>query len=253
MPGFVRNGRGLKSEWHLESTHREKVLTMARRLNAYDRAILEFGERLLLLGGHVGDRLAKAMRSLTDQDGDLAKNVIESDDEIDFLDEKLEMEALELISLQQPTDIDLRYLIAITRISRDLERIADYACDLAEVALVLKDKGPYFKPLVDVPRMGRMALEMLAVSLKAHAERDLGTARRMHDEDRAIDELFQGLLAELTEYMKKGPDYVDQASNLLLAARYLERVGDHAVNIAEMTIFAVTGERHPFKTRKPGV
>ncbi|MGE5575807.1 MAG: phosphate signaling complex protein PhoU [Syntrophothermus sp.] len=226
---------------------------MIKHLNAYDRALIQIGDRLLKMGDLVGNRLSQAMRSLIDQDEALAKSVVAGDDEIDVIDEALEMEALELISLQQPVDRDLRFLAAAMRISRDLERIGDYACDIAETTILLKGKGPYFKPLVDVPRMGELVQAMMRKSLKAHVEKDLASARQMHDDDNEVDNLFLLLLEELTDYMKKGPEYVDQASNLLLVARYLERIGDHVVNISEMTIFAEAGERHPFKTRKPGV
>ncbi|MGE5551843.1 MAG: phosphate signaling complex protein PhoU [Bacteroidota bacterium] len=223
---------------------------MNRRLNAYDCALIEIGQRLLGMGDLVERRLSEAMCALTDQDEQLAQTALAGDDEVDALDEALEMEVIDLISLQQPVDRDLRFMAAAMRISRDLERIADYACDIAEIALLLKGKGPYFKPLVDVPRMGGLVQAMMRKSLKAHVEKDLVSARRMHDEDAEVDTLFRLLLEELTDFMKKGPEYVDQASNLLLAARYLERIGDHVVNIAEMTIFAETGVRHPFKTRK---
>lgn len=216
-------------------------------LNAYERALLQLGQDLLKMGDLVQTRLAGAMRSLISQDGVLARQILDQDDEVDQLDYDLEQEALELISLQQPTDSDLRFLAAAMRISRDMERIADYACDIAEVTLALLDKGPYFKPLVDVPKMGELVQAMLHKSLAAYLQKDVESARQMHDDDWAVDRLFRWLHEELTGYMKKGPEYVDQASNLLLVARYLERVGDHIVNIAEMTIFAQTGERRPFK------
>ncbi|MGE5551800.1 MAG: phosphate signaling complex protein PhoU [Bacteroidota bacterium] len=226
---------------------------MAKRLNAYDQALLVLGERLLGMSDLVGEKLVAAMRSLIEQDENLARSVASGDDDVDLLEESLEMTALELISLQQPIDRDLRFLAATMRISRDLERIGDYACDIGEVTLYLKGQGPYFKPLIDLPRMGDLVQAMMRKSLKAHVEKDLDAAREMHDDDAHVDRLFQSLFAELTDYMKKGPQYVDQASNLLLVARYLERIGDHVVNISEMTIFAETGERHPFKSRKAGM
>lgn len=225
---------------------------MNRPLNAYDRALLDIGARLLNLGELVGARLAEAMRSLVHQDAGLANGVVNGDEEIDTLDEALEMEAIELISLQQPVDRDLRFMAAAMRISRDLERIADYACDIAEIAILLQGQGPYFKPLVDVPRLGELVQTMMRKSLQAHLEKGLAAARQMHDDDAEVDNLFRQLLTELTGCMKKSPEYVEQASNLLLVARYLERIGDHVVNISEMTIFAETGQRHPFKSRKTG-
>lgn len=223
---------------------------MIRRLNAYDRALLQIGDRLLNMGDLVGRRLEDALRSLTRQDPDLARRLLASDEEVDSLDESLEMDSLELISLQQPMDQDLRFLAAAMRISRDLERIGDYACDIAEAALALAGRGPYFKPLEDVPRMGELVQAMMRKSLRAHVEKDLAAARQLDSDDEAVDQLFLALQEELTDYMKRGPQYVDQASNLLLVARYLERIGDHVVNISEMTIFAATGERHPFKKAK---
>lgn len=220
---------------------------MIKHVNAYDRALLRISEELLTMGGLVGGRLATAIRSLQEQDVAAAESVLASDDEIDQSDEHVEMEALRMISLQQPTDQELRFLAAAMRISRDLERIGDYAGDISEVTLLLRDKGPYFKPLVDVPRMAEMVQAMLEKALSAYVSKDLAAARQMHDDDNPVDDLFRFLHEELTDFMKKGPEYVDQASNLLLVARYLERIGDHIVNIAEMTIFAETGERHPFK------
>ncbi len=222
---------------------------MAKYINAYDRALQQIGVKLDQMGRLAGNRLAEAMKSFIEQDDKLAKTVISGDDEIDAIDEAIEMESIDLISLQQPVDADLRFLIAAMRIGRELERISDYACDIAEAALTLKEKTPFFKLLVDLPKMTELVQDMMRKGLKAHLGKDLTAARQMDGDDDEVDRIFLLLLNELMDWMKKGREYVDQASIILLVARYLERIGDHIVNISEMTIFIETGERHPFKTK----
>jgi phosphate transport system protein len=220
-----------------------------RHLNAYDRALVEIGQKLWLMSQKVGARLSDAMHSFIAYDSGLAQTVVAGDDEIDALDEAIEMESLDLISLQQPVDRDLRFLAAAIRISRELERIGDYACDIAEATLQMKlNPGGFHIPL-DVAKMAEMVQTMLHKSLKAHLDKDLGAAGQMDDDDTGVDRMFVALLEELTGYMKRNPDCVEPACSILLVVRYLERIGDHAVNIAEMTIFTETGERHPFKDR----
>ncbi len=223
---------------------------MVKYFNAYDRALQQIGIKLDQMSQMAGEQLAEAMQSFIEQDDRIAKKVVSGDDEIDALDEEIEMESIDLISLQQPVDADLRFLIAAMRISRELERISDYACDIAEAVLTLKEKTPFFKPLVDLPKMARLVQDMMGKSLKAHLGKDLTAARQMDADDDEVDRIFQSLLDELMDWMKKGREYVDQASIILLVARYLERIGDHIVNISEMTIFIETGERHPFKDKK---
>jgi phosphate transport system protein len=220
-----------------------------KRLNAYDKALIEINNRLLIMSETVNANLGEAMNSFANQDPDQARTVIDGDEAIDVLEESLEMESLELISLQQPMDRDLRFLAAAMRIGRELERINDYACDIAELTLGLQPKVPFFKPLVDLPRMAELVRAMMRKSLEAYHTKDSSLARQLDTDDDQVDRLFELLLGELTGYMKKGPEYVDQASSLLLAARYLERIGDHIVNIAEWIIFIDSGERHPFKKK----
>jgi phosphate transport system protein len=225
---------------------------MVKHINAYDRSLIQIGNRLLEMSGLVGKRLSEAMDSLIGQNNKAAESIIAGDDDIDTREEQLEMECLELISLQQPIDHDLRFLTAAMRIGRDLERIGDYSCDIAKLVLGSNSKTPYFKPLVDLPKMAQIVQEMLDKSMKAYFEKNIKLASQLDDDDNQVDQLFAALLVELTNYMKQGPEYVDQASSLLLASRYLERIGDHVVNIAEMVIFAETGERHPFKVKRRG-
>ncbi|MDN5361358.1 MAG: phosphate transport system protein [Moorella sp. (in: firmicutes)] len=220
---------------------------MNRILNAYDRALLDLQQNILRMGEYVADQLDQALQALKDQDRELARRVVEGDDVADDLAHDVEMSSLDLISLQQPTGDDLRTLATVMRVSRELERIGDYAVNIAEVAGRLAKLGPYFKPLVDIPHMSDLARAMLRRSLQALVERNLEIAREVVAADDAVDRLFEALYDELVAYMKRGPEYVDQASYLALVARYLERIADHAVNVAEMVVYRETGRRRAFK------
>jgi len=218
-------------------------------MNAYDRAIINIKERVLAIGEQVCRQLQLAMQSFVEQDEALALTVINADDAIDQADSQLELDCLELISIQQPVVQDLRRLAAAMRISRELERISDYACDIAETALRLKAKKEWFKPLEYVPRMAEMVQAVVKKSLSSYRELNLDTARQLDADDQAIDRLYLDLYDELTHYVQNSPDTLDQAFSVLLTVRYLERIADHGVNIAEMVIFIETGERHSFRRK----
>jgi phosphate transport system protein len=209
---------------------------MVKYSNAYDRALVQIGKVLEQMGQLVTVQLTEALQSFTTQDRQMAQTVVERDDDIDTLDENIERDALDMISLQQPVDYDLRFLNAAMRISRELERISDYGCDIAEAVTHLHQATPFFKPLTDLTRMGELVRAMLEKSLKAHFEKDLIKARELDNDDQAVDDIFTALIEELVDYMKEKSEYIEQASIILLVVRYLERIGDHVVNISEMTI-----------------
>ena len=220
---------------------------MVRRLNSYDRALLKIKDQILGLSQLAKKQLSQAMQSFIGQNEELATNVLRFDDEIDDRDARLELEALELITIQQPVVQDLRFLSAAIRISHELERISDYACDIAETTLRLQTKGEWFKPLIDLPCMVEAVQGMLDKSITAYQEQNLALAGELDADDEQVDDFYTKLYEELTLYIKNNPDSVEQAFSILLVVRYLERIADHAVNIGEMVIFAATGERHPFK------
>ncbi|AUW92837.1 MAG: phosphate signaling complex protein PhoU [Sulfobacillus thermotolerans] len=215
-------------------------------LNSYDRSLQSIKDRVNLLGQEVSRMLEQALASLYHQDQELATWVLNHDDSIDDETNQIEEDSLQLISLQQPRQKDLRILAAGLRNVRDLERIADYSCDIAEVTHRLAIQ-PYFKKLDDLARMGHKALVMVNRAQEAVRLRDQDMARDVFWRDDQVDDLYRALHDEMLQVMRRNPDAIEQASNLSLVARYLERIADHAVNIAEMAVFVETGDRRPFR------
>lgn len=215
-------------------------------LDRYNQGIQTIEQRLAGLTDAVTRMLQKSLDALARQDSGAAEEVLQYDDVIDDETAAIEEASVELISLQQPRQDDLRVLTASLRIVRDLERIADYACDIAEVTQALA-ATPYFKELDDLSRMGDLALTMLHRAHQGVLTKNTAVAYEVMRRDDAVDRLYVDLHHELLSIMRLKPEYVEQASNLLLVARYLERIADHGVNIAEMTVYMSTGVRRPFR------
>jgi len=213
----------------------------------FDRSLAELKEKLLVMGGKVTEAIHRAVTALAQQDANLAQNVIDGDDEIDALAYELEEDCLRLIALQQPIAKDLRAVAAAYRMVTDLERIADHAVNIAEIEQRIGGEA-LIKPLIDIPRMARMVEEMVHASLNAYVQSDPEMARGNCQRDEEVDLLYESLFNELTGFIMVGGEShrVVQALNLLFAARYLERVGDHATNIGERVIFMVTGKRERY-------
>ena len=213
----------------------------------FDRSLADLKEKLLLMGGRTTEAIHDAVESLARQNLDLATKVIEGDDAIDDLAYELEEDCLRLIALQQPIAKDLRAVTAAYRMTTDLERIADHAVNIAEIAERIGHE-PLIKPLIDIPRMARMVEEMVHASLASYVQNDPELARTNCRRDQEVDLLYESLFNELTGFVMAGGESsrAVQALNLLFAARYLERVGDHATNIGERVIFMVTGQRERY-------
>lgn len=222
-----------------------------RPKNAYERELQHVKNIVQDIGTHLHRELEWAMQALIKHDSGKAFEVLELDREVDSMEGDLEFKVLDLISLQQPTTTDLRLLAAALRVGRELERFGDYAVNIAEAANYLAATGEYFKPLQDIPRMAEMVKEMLSVSLQAYAAEDMELAKKVLEMDKPVDDLFKFLHDELIDYMKKGARYVEQGSYFLLVTRYLERMGDHAVNVAQMANFIVTGAKIPKRHELP--
>lgn len=194
------------------------------------------------MGSMVEEAIHLAVESLARQNLELAQEIIDGDDRIDDLSRKIEEDCIRLIALQQPIARDLRVITTVLKMVTDLERIADHATNIAEITQRI-GKTPLIKPLIDIPRMAGMAEAMVRDSLKAFVDRDLEFAKATCLRDDEVDKLYESLLNELTGFIIQGGDAerVVQSMNLLFAARYLERVADHATNIGERVIYLVTG------------
>lgn len=197
--------------------------------------------QLLEMGSAADSMLEKAMRALVEQDVALAAEVIADDDRVDDLDVQIEAECLRLLAIQQPVARDLRLVGAALKVIADIERVADNCVDIAKVARRLSDTA-FYKPLVDMPRLAGLVRQMLHTALTAFVTYNSDAIDAVVRGDDDVDALYHQLREELHAAMQSSPTLVIQASHLLFVAHYLERIADHAVNIAERLCFAETGE-----------
>ena len=203
-------------------------------------------KKLLKMGALVEETIQQSVDALAALDDKLAKQIIAGDDQIDIMEVELEQECLTLLATQQPLAKDLRMIGATLKVITDLERIADHAVDISEVTLALRGQK-LIKPLIDIPRMATMAIEMLHDSLTALIEQDVELAKQVGKKDDLIDDLNTQIFHELLILMMSNPKIIGQATQLQLVSLYLERIGDHAVNIAEWVYYITTGQKPPRK------
>jgi len=212
----------------------------------YEQELETLKEKVLLLGGKVEEMIASAMKSLLSRDPALARRVIASDREVDSGELEIDHLCLSLLALRQPAASDLRFIATALKIVTDLERIGDLAVNIAERSIELSEEPP-LKPYIDIPRMASAATGMVKEALDAFVKRDPQEARVVLAADDAVDKLNVQLFRELLTYMIEEPKNVSRALRITFIAKYLERVADHATNIAQMVIFMCEGRdvRHP--------
>ncbi|WP_425059722.1 Phosphate-specific transport system accessory protein PhoU [Sporomusa carbonis] len=208
----------------------------------YDQELEQLRKSLLDMGNAVAGAIEEAVTSLAKQDVDLARKVIEFDDQVDQMEIEIEDKCMLLIARQQPLARDLRIIGTGLKITTDLERMGDHAYDIAKITLSMVNQ-PLIKPLVDIPRMAQMAQKMLKDSLEAYITLDISLAEQVCLSDDEVDNIYHQVFRELLTYMMEDPRTITQATQLIFVARYLERIADHATNIAEWTIYLVTGQR----------
>ena len=206
----------------------------------FDEQLVTLNNALIAMAGVVEKAISEANEALINQDIKLAEKIIASDDEIDNREEEIEDLCLKLILRQQPVASDLRLVSSILKMITDLERIGDHATDISEITLLLADKE-YITKLENVPQMAEATMKMVTSSIDAFVKRDLDLAKQVIDYDDVVDDLFVTVRDELIDMIKKSPEHGDQAIDLIMVAKYFERIGDHATNIAEWVVFSITG------------
>lgn len=211
---------------------------MARR---FEQELQILRDRLLVMGGLAEMMIHKATRALVERDEALVQVVLTHEEEMDLLCIEIDDRCFTLLALRQPMASDLRFLVAGIKINSDLERIGDQAMSIALRARSLITQ-PQVKPLIDIPRMARLAQEMVRKSLDAFVRRDPHLARHVIEADDEVDSLRDQVFRELLTYMMADPATIPRALDLILVSRHLERIADHATNIAEDVIYIVRGE-----------
>jgi phosphate transport system protein len=191
---------------------------------------------LILMGGEVERQIQHAIEALTEVDEKKAADVIAADGEIDRMEMVVEEQAVQLLALQQPVAVDLRFLVAALKINNDLERIGDHAVNIAEGAERLAGQKP-FKPFIDINYMAEVAMSMLKQSLDAFVNRDAALARQVIKKDDILDDKNVSIIRELLTYMAEYPNLITYCLEIISISKNLERVGDLASNICEDTIY----------------
>lgn len=208
--------------------------------HAFDSEIRELEHDLLEMGSRAESMLGQAVEAIARVDSTLALQVVARDDEIDQMDLQIENRCLRLLALQQPMAGDLRVIGTAMKMITDIERVGDLSVDIAKIAMKIeKELGS--TDAIDIPKMAHVARAMLRDSMEAFVRRDLALVTKVCESDDEVDELYRQLRGQLHERMRTHPDDVVVSSWLLLAIHHVERIADHAVNIAERVSFMVTG------------
>ena len=207
----------------------------------FDEQLKDMNNSLIQMGALIENAIALATKALIEQDSTLAQKAIDCDKEINEMEKHIESQCLKLILHQQPIASDLRLISTALKMITDMERIGDHATDISEITLLLSDVI-YIKKLEHIPQMARATIKMVSDSIDAYVNKDLALADSVIKYDDAVDALFCTVKEDLIALIHEDVENGGQAMDFLMIAKYFERIGDHAVNIAEWVIFSITGE-----------
>ncbi len=217
-------------------------------VRSFDAELLKLANTVVRAGGLVEAQLAAAMQALVRRDSQMAADVVAGDAKVDALEQEIQDMAVRLLALRQPVAQDLRHIVSALRIAGDLERIGDYGANVAKRTMVV-NQAPPVRTVAAMPRMARLAQEIVKDVLDAYVERDVERAIAVWRRDEEVDELHTSLFRELVTYMMEDPRNITACTHLMFIAKNIERIGDHATNIAETIYYLVQGR--PLKDARP--
>jgi len=209
--------------------------------NKFDRQLANLHDMMIAMGAMIEKAITFAIHALVQQDEAMAKKAIAFDAEIDQIEKEIEALCLRLLLQQQPVAKDLRVISAALKMITDMERIGDQAADISEIALYLTGET-YIKKLDHIPQMAAATSKMVTESIEAYVRMDLKLAKQVIEDDDIVDDLFDTVKNDLIELIQKDKSNGPQAIDLIMIAKYFERIGDHATNIAEWVVFSITGK-----------
>ena len=210
--------------------------------NRFDRQLEQLNTEMIEMGAMIEQAIEQAVTALVTQDVEKAKKSIAADDEIDRQEREIESLCLKLLLQQQPVAKDLRQISSALKMITDMERIGDHAADISEITISLSNQE-YIKKLEHIQEMAKETMQMLVNAVDAFVEKNEAKAKEVIKRDDVVDQLFQNVKDELVQMIHENATYGEQAADLLMVAKYFERIGDHATNISEWVIFSITGER----------
>jgi phosphate transport system protein len=207
----------------------------------FDEELTTLKEQLLQMGALVEAQIAAAIKALVERDSDLARRTVENDHRVNAMDVEIDEGSVGLIALHQPKATDLRFITTAMKISTELERMSDLAENIAERAIELNEE-PQLKPYIDIPRMAEHAQRMVKEALDAFVNRNVDLAWKVIHDDDFIDGLTHQIFRELVSFMLEDPHTITRAIRITFVSKYLERIADHATNIAELVVYLVQGK-----------
>tara|TARA_R110000824_G_scaffold99883_5_gene237489 strand:+ start:29676 stop:30410 length:735 start_codon:yes stop_codon:yes gene_type:complete len=218
-------------------------------VTAFDAEILDLRKMVLEIGDKSTLAIVRSIEALDNNDLELARSVVADDREIDELERRIDSLSIQTIALRAPMADDLRHLIATFKISSIAERIGDYAKNIAKRVPLVAESNRQVEPAALLPSMAKIAAELVRDSFKAYADGDIDLAVSVWARDQTLDHFYTSIFRAIITYMVENPAYITESAHLLFIAKNLERIGDHATNIAELTYFSETGRQMPDRNK----